>query len=168
MFAFYNIHQLPLFQPESNCGTTNHDNSRLFRHLGENLVDLKIVSTFDTVCSLKIVSMLSNLLVRGYVETPFYSCQTRKTHLSHWGSFGQELQLSGWIRWSFFVKYLSSNFELFQAADEVALLVGKGFHISRKMHFQDKRVKNGCETLFLSRLTLMPHRAGMILRKILT
>ena len=45
MFAFYNIHQLPLFQPESNCGTTNHDNSRLFRHLGENLVDLKIVST---------------------------------------------------------------------------------------------------------------------------
>ena len=53
MFAFYNIHQLPLFQPESDCGTTNHDNSRLFRHLGENLVDLKIVSM--------IVSMLSPL-----------------------------------------------------------------------------------------------------------
>ena len=56
-----------------------------------------------------IVSMLSHLLVRGYVETLFYSCQTRKTHLSHWGSFGQVLQLSGWIRWSFFVKYLAPN-----------------------------------------------------------
>ena len=115
-----------------------------------------------------IVTILSHLLVRGYVETPFYSCQTRKTHMSHWGSFGQELQLSGWTRWSFFAKYLAPNFELFQAADEVALLVGKGFHISREMHFQDKREKNGCQTLFLSRLTLMPHTAGMILRKILT
>ena len=114
-----------------------------------------------------LVTLLSHLLVRGYVETPFYSCQTRKTHMSHWGSFGQELQLSGWTRWSFFAKYLAPNFELFQAADEVALLVGKGFHISREMHFQDKREKNGCQTLFLSRLTLMPHPGGMILRKIL-
>ena len=99
-----------------------------------------------------LVTLLSHLLVRGYVETPFYSCQTRKTHMSHWGSFDQELQLSGWIGLSFFVKYLSSNFELFQAADEVALLVWKGFHIPRENAFSGQKRKERLPNSFLKPL----------------
>ena len=167
MFAFYNIHQLPLFQPESNCGTTNHDNSRLFRHLGENLVDLKIVSTswlgFQPYDCLHVVPLTCSRIRRNSV---LFLSNSKDSYVTL--GFLCPRAPAIWLdKMVIFCEVSVTEFWTF-ASDEVALLVWKGFHISREMHFQDKREKNGCQTLFLSRLTLMPHTVGMILRKILT